>query len=152
MPGYLAGDDGTVKGKTGRLLRLHKSNGYLAFAAQVGGREIKTYAHIAVCEAFHGARPEGLEVAHENGVRHDNRPENLKWKTRADNHADKKGHGTHLEGEDISWSVLTEEKVREIKKLGHLSTPVVGKMYGVSPAAIWLIRAGRNWKDEIGSM
>jgi hypothetical protein len=145
-PGYLAGSDGSIVGKSGKLLKLRVSEfGYLMFEAQIDLHGKRVYAHAAVCEAFHGPRPRGQEVAHLNGVRDDNRPENLKWKTRSENHADKRDHGTHVQGEKIKWAKLTEDDVREIRKRTE-STPVLGREYGVSSAAIWLIRTGRNWK------
>ena len=146
-PEYLAGSDGSIIGKSGRLLRLQLNpKGYLSFQAQVDGRGVRAYAHIAVCEAFQGGRPEGKEVAHLNGDAGDNRPDNLAWKTRAENHADKRGHGTHVQGEAIGWAKLTEADVREIRKLDHLPTTIVGRMYNVTPASITHIRSGRNWK------
>lgn len=146
-PAYLAGADGSIIGKSGKLLRLQISDtGYRSFQAQVDGRGVRVYAHIAVCEAFHGSRPDGKEVAHVNGNPGDNRPENLRWKTRTENHADKRQHGTHREGEQIGWAKLTEQAVREIRKLDGLTTVEVGRRFGVSPAAITHIRSGRNWK------
>jgi hypothetical protein len=144
-PQYRAGSDGSIIGKSGRLLRLRDNNGYLGFEVQIDKRGVRMYAHVAVCEAFHGRRPAGKEVAHRNGVRSDNRQENLSWKTRTENHADKRDHGTHRQGEGIPWAKLTEDQVREIRKTEG-STPVLGRRYGVSPAAIWLIKSGRNWK------
>ena len=146
-PNYRVGADGSIIGKSGRLLRLQRSDaGYLSFQVSDAGRGKRAYAHIAVCEAWHGVRPAGLEVAHLNGNPGDNRPENLAWKTRAENHADKRDHGTHVQGVDVKWSKLTEDDVREIRKLSDLPTTVLRKRFNVSPAAIWLIRSGRNWK------
>jgi hypothetical protein len=52
-------------------------------------------AHILVCEAFHGPKPEPHhEVRHLNGNGQDNRPENLAWGTKSENRADAVRHGT----------------------------------------------------------
>lgn len=49
----------------------------------------KTYlAHRLVAEAFHGLCPAGQIVRHLNCIRHDNRPENLRYGTHADNARD----------------------------------------------------------------
>ncbi len=146
FPGYKIGSDGSVVNMKGRKLKTGSVNGYSSINLQRDGRGTKTYVHILVCDAFHGPRPAGHEVAHLNGVRDDNRAENLRWATRAENHHDKRGHGTHIQGEDIPWAKLTEDNVREIKSLPHLSTVELGRRYNVNPSAIWFIRSGRNWK------
>jgi hypothetical protein len=61
------------------------------------GRRNKRYAHmvhVLVCEAFHGPRPEGMQVRHLNGNETDNRASNLAWGTRSENEIDKVHHGT----------------------------------------------------------
>lgn len=55
--------------------------------------------HTLVLEAFVGPRPVGKECAHLNGVRTDNRPANLAWKTHRENERDKIAHGTLLTGD-----------------------------------------------------
>lgn len=51
--------------------------------------------HLLVLEAFVGPRPIGQEAAHLNGVRTDNRRENLAWKTRSENAM---GQGSRVTG------------------------------------------------------
>lgn len=61
------------------------------------GEDLKRHncnVHILVCEAFHGARPPGLQVRHLNGVSTDNRAENLAWGTQSENMIDRVLHGT----------------------------------------------------------
>lgn len=68
------------------------SAGYLG--TSLNGR--RYLVHRLVCEAFHGPAPEAtMDVAHNNGNRTDNRAENLRWATRAENIADQRKHGTH---------------------------------------------------------
>lgn len=52
--------------------------------------------HSLVAEAFHGPRPEGLDVRHLNGISTDCRPENLEYATTSQNMYDKVLHGTHM--------------------------------------------------------
>jgi hypothetical protein len=147
-PGYLAGSDGSIIGRFGRPRKLWQNpGGYLTFGVKVGGSTTSAYVHTAVCEAFHGPKPTpDHQVAHDNGIKTDNRPVNLAWKTPAENQADRRRHGTHLQGEQIFCAKLTEDDVREIRKLGHLSQKVVGRLFGVHGAAIGAIRSGRTWK------
>lgn len=65
-------------------------NGYVY--VKVGRR--KRSIHRLVLEAFVGPCPEGCEAAHLNGLRGDNRAENLAWKTPTLNYQDKVAHGT----------------------------------------------------------
>lgn len=77
----------------GRVLREAKNEkGYsvvvLSDAAN-GRRPLMHRVHRLVCRTFHGepANPE-LEAAHNDGVRSNNRANNLRWATRAENLAD----------------------------------------------------------------
>jgi hypothetical protein len=148
-PGYFAGDDGSILGKSGRLLTPWVDPKGYAFVAIQGeaGKGLRRSVHRLVCEAFHGVAPAGKEVAHSDGNPGNNVPANLSWKTRAENHADKRAHGTHRQGERIPWAKLTAEKVHEIRPLlAEMTDSAISRRYGVTPAAITHIRSGRNWK------
>lgn len=73
--------------------------------------------HRLVCLAFHGLPPSPQhEVAHNDGVRLNCVPSNLRWATRKENHADKHRHGTRQVGERIGNAVLTATQVAEIRR------------------------------------
>ncbi len=93
-PGYVAREDGAIRGPSGRWLKplLHKYGNYHRFTPMVGGRQINMRWHVAICLAFHGPRPEGMEVRHLNGMNRDNRASNLRWGTHAQNMADLRLH------------------------------------------------------------
>jgi hypothetical protein len=59
------------------------------------GRGRDRYVHHLVLEAFVGARGPGEECCHGLGGPLDNRLENLRWGTSADNKRDQVLHGTH---------------------------------------------------------
>lgn len=128
-----------------RMVRVHRESD--------GGRE-DIGIHRLLLLTFVGPCPEGMECRHLNDVPDDNRLENICWGTRKEQAKDRKKNGnSHYRaasrGEEQWCSKLTEEKVREIKKLktnerGAITR--VGKMFGVSSAAVWLIWAGRNWR------
>lgn len=86
-----------------------------------------------------------MHATHENGIRTDNRPENLSWKTPAGNQADRWRHGTMCEGEKNTSAKLTDDDVREIRKLGHLTLKLIAEMYGVHLTTIHAVRTGRYW-------
>lgn len=70
-------------------------NGYKTVMLRVGGRSTRFYVHRMILEAFVSLPPtEAHQAAHWNGVRDDNRLENLRWATPAENHADIDRHGT----------------------------------------------------------
>jgi len=66
--------------------------------------------------AFVGPCPDGLEVAHDNGVPNDNRLSNLRYDTHKGNHADRKRHGTNNAGEKNGQATMTTQGVLEIRE------------------------------------
>jgi hypothetical protein len=87
--------DGRRTFRRGRLLTLttHKRGGYWVAVLNYPGVEKKATVHRLVCRAFNGEPFEGAVVRHLNGDPKDNRPENLKWGTCAENTADIIRHG-----------------------------------------------------------
>jgi hypothetical protein len=80
----------------GRVLRPAVSaRGYLV----VGLARRTAYLHQLVLRAFVGERPPGLQAAHNNGDRLDNRLSNLRYATPKANTADRYLHGTVLFGD-----------------------------------------------------
>lgn len=61
--------------------------------SRVGAQSTRT-VHQLVCEAFHGARPDGMEVRHLDGNPANNNASNLAWGNRSENELDKVRHGT----------------------------------------------------------
>lgn len=100
-----------------------------------------------VCEAFHGPRPPGCEVAHLNGDSLDNRAENLAWKTRAENEADKVAHGTSNRGERQGSSKLTRADVVEIRRMAAEGRPQAEMVlrFGIAQSAVSNIVNRKAW-------
>lgn len=73
--------NGRRKGKV--LSPARGTNGYISYQLGSGVRRL---AHRLVATAFLGPPSPGEEVNHRNGIRDDNRLENLEWVTRGDNH------------------------------------------------------------------
>jgi hypothetical protein len=57
---------------------------------------------------------------------------------------DKIEHGTHILGESIPWSKLTDEAVREIRRSGD-PAKLLARRFGVSIGAIRLAKRGKTW-------
>jgi hypothetical protein len=71
--------------------------------------------HHLILEAFVGPRPEGLKACHNNGDGHDNRLDNLRWDTQANNIADmhrhRGGHHNALKTHCLRGHPLTPDNV-----------------------------------------
>lgn len=145
-PKYLVGDDGTIVGPSGRQLKPWLTKGGYLQVEVGGGRRIKV--HVLVCEAFHGARPVGMEVAHENGVPADNRAANVTWKTRPENHADMKRHGTSQRGERHGLHRLSEADVLAIRAAAArgCSQRSLAALYGVTQPTIGHVVRRKTWR------
>ena len=71
---------------TGQVLRPRKQNwGYLRVALYYKGLCKERFVHNLVATAFVEGWREGLQVNHKNGVKTDNRAENLEWVTSSEN-------------------------------------------------------------------
>ena len=105
--------------------------------------------HHLVLNAFVGPRAIGMQACHNNGIRGDNRPENLRWDTPKNNQADRIAHGTVSWGEAQPSSKLTEDKVKMIWELlchSRMKRVRIAKLFNVSPSTIGDIKSGRSWK------
>lgn len=66
-------------------MKLYDSHGYLRARFSVRGVKTFRQVHRLVLEVFVGPRPDGYQCDHINGVRDDNRLENLRWVTPLEN-------------------------------------------------------------------
>jgi hypothetical protein len=125
------------------------NNGYLCVSLSQDGRRSAKLLHRLICTAFHGPCPSWRhQAAHGDGVRSNNVPSNLRWATPEQNCADRKNHGTHFQGSQLPWAVLTEDQIPIIRRLleEHVPGAVIARAFNVSPSTISLINVGKNWK------
>ena len=105
--------------------------------------------HRLVAKAFIPNPLNKKTVNHINGIKDDNRVENLEWNTVKENvrHSWRTGLSKPQKGEINNQSKLKEEDVIKIKKLiGNVSQVDIAKKYNVHPSTIYLIKKGKNWK------
>lgn len=149
-PGYKATSDGRIIGKRGKVMSPHvaKSTGYKGVTIHVGGKQGLLTVHRGVCLAFHGVPESGQEVAHKNGIRTDNRAENLRWKTRPENAQERVEHGTQIRGEEHPLSKLDEDTVREIRALyetGDYRMIDLARRFGISKSKVHQVIHRQSW-------
>ena len=131
--------------RRGRIMSGHaKSHGYVRVALQHEGAATYAYVHALVLQAFRGARPEGHETRHLNGLRSDNRLLNLDYGTHRDNQMDRVKHGTSNRGERHGLAKLTESAVRAIRG-DTAPARDLALRYGCSPSLINNVRRGSSW-------
>lgn len=94
-PEYQVSRRGAVR-RAGRVLKPEAIGGYHRYFLHRADRRAKIMAHRLVLEAFVGPCPDGLVCCHNNGVRDDNRVENLRWDTHQANADDTLIHGTRF--------------------------------------------------------
>lgn len=99
--------------------------------------------HRLVARAFLGPRPSGLQVAHGNGIAHDNRSSNLRYATAKENYDDRLVHSGPPVGA-TPWA-LTDDEVREVRflvGLGH-NQHRVAERFGISQPYVSNIVRGK---------
>lgn len=90
---YQVSDQGRVMSVKRRILmRPQPDRGYLYVTLSKGGKPKRFGIHQLVLRAFDGECPPGHESRHLNGIRSDNRRENLRWATHLVNIRDKRQH------------------------------------------------------------
>lgn len=136
--------------KRGNMLRPGPDNrGYCRFTIRLpGGGRRTLHVHRLVATAFIGPCPEGMQVNHKNGVKTDNRVENLEYATPAENiqHASATGLLRTSKGSRHYKAKLTEDSVRAIRaNAATMTLAEQAAAYGVSKTTVCGIIRGRLW-------
>lgn len=138
------------------LLGFNVLRGYLAVhLCKPGIKEKRVQVHKLVAEAFIGPRPSGMNINHKNGIKSDNRVENLEYVTPSRNSKHSFEIGLQCnKGEQHSRHKLTDDAVRDIRRraIGPESKRALAREYSVSYAAIHYVVTRKRWahvSDEI---
>lgn len=125
-----------------RAASLSKRSGYCLF------RNIM--AHRIVYALVHGECPADKQVNHINGIKHDNRKENLELVSPSENivHAFRTGLAKSRKGEESPASVLKDGDVIMMYEYmrNNLSNEEIADIYDIEWKHVSLIRNGTRWK------
>jgi hypothetical protein len=108
---YEAGSDGLIysadfnhTGKRKSLKGWLDRDGYPTVCMNIRGKRVVRTSHKLVAKAFLGDKPTSKhQVNHKNGIRNDNRPENLEWLTSKENTIDGWRRGRQPSERNRAW-------------------------------------------------
>lgn len=124
------------------------SSGYLSITLiPIVGKRITFKAHRLIATAHIKNTRKCPQINHKNGVKTDNRIDNLEWCTRSENiqHAHRTGLKHAKIGSSNGMSKLVESDVYEILK-SNLTNSKLAKKYKVDRHNIAAIRRRETWK------
>jgi hypothetical protein len=122
--------------------------GYYRVGVTIGGRNVPSYVHRLVAQAFLGPCPDGYEVNHIDGRKTNNRPANLEYVTHGGNMRHARRIGLTPVGERVASAILTPAAVRGVRSLRALGRAwaEIAKRYGVHPRTVRDVGNGKTWR------
>jgi hypothetical protein len=126
--------------------------GYMQIILRKNGYKITYLVHRLVLQTF--IKESLLQVNHKNGVKTDNRLDNLEYCTGSENmkHAHETGLQINKKGELSCRSKLSDSQVKQIKDilknpdLKHGDKKKIAQKFNVVPGVLYAIEKGITWK------
>lgn len=149
---------GIPPSKIGNRWRVLKGSrhklGYVAVSLRhTDGRFDKPWVHRLVAKAFCSQDEGKNEVRHLDGNPRNNRAENLKWGTHAENGGDIVRHRSCLFGDTAPGTKLTNKQsvgIVQLYGLGGFTYKYLARQFSVSPMTIRRIVCGIKWSMVTG--
>lgn len=129
----------------GGVKLLEKNNGYFVVNLTDKERRQQISIHRAVLLSFVGEPKKGIQGRHRDGIKSNNRLDNLQWGTSKENHQDRYGHGTILTGEKNPIAKLNADMVVHIRTSGK-SNDELAREFGLSRGCIEKAKYRQTWK------
>lgn len=150
---YILTKAGVKKPRFSKVLKLSLMNsGYLFIMLHKDGNNRNVSVHRLVFEHFKGPIPDGYQINHINGVKTDNRIENLEMVTGKQNMAHAIATGlVNNRGENSSSAKLLNSQAEEIRglyKAEKYNQYELADIYHVSVQAISNIVNNKTYKNE----
>ena len=127
-----------------KYLKQSYSSGYIVYGSVLSSQ------HRLVAKVFLGEIPEGYQVNHIDGNKHNNHVSNLEIVTASENikHAFRIGLMKKPKGELNGMSVLTEKDILQMYDMFSVgkNNLEVASVFGVNDRYVSLVRHGRRWK------
>jgi hypothetical protein len=137
--------------KVRKLKPFKHPKGYLLIDIWNDNQRKQMLVHRLIAETFISNPQNKPEVNHKNGIKSDNRVQNLEWNTPKENMNHAKSTGLwNIGGENHYRAKLTKEQVLEIRKLHSTKTfnqRKLAKMFDVGIPQISNIVNKKYWKD-----
>ena len=155
--GYListCGNVDSVKYKSRRRLKSAiNKRGYLYVTLQIGGKPKYCAIHRLVAQAFI-PNPHNLpQVNHLNGIKTDNRVENLEWCTASENMRHAFATGLAPQGVNQGQAKLNAAQVRYIRlNPDNLKQKYLANMFHVTQTVISLIQRGKTYRSLVAGL
>ena len=149
-PNYQVSNSGKIKSicyNKERMLKPQNMNGYLRVGLSKNGKVNLFLIHRLVAITFLENIKNSDFINHKNGIKSDNRVENLEWCNASENlnHALVNNLRIMPKGINHHKAKLTEEQILEIRK-SNLSQTELALMYNVKQPLISSIINKKKWK------
>lgn len=131
----------------GKLIKPYKTNsGYISVKLYKNSKQKSFLVHRLIALYFIENIKKKSYVNHLDGIKTNNKIENLEWVTNSENHIHAYELGLKLRGEKCNMSKLTEEQVIQIRLLNGMTHLEISNIYNVSRRCIGKILNRETWK------